>query len=102
MARVITDILVPYVIFEAVWTLTKWLVEGQANPNLTQPSWTLWFLLAARHLPPHPAVPRAAEVAAAVDGGDLHRRRLSSESRLHPFTRDERSACSRSSHSAGG
>ena len=46
MARVITDILVPYVIFEAVWTLTKWLVEGQANPNLTQPSWTLWFLLA--------------------------------------------------------
>lgn len=46
MARVITDILVPYVIFEALWTLTKWLVEGQANPNLTQPSWTLWFLLA--------------------------------------------------------
>ena len=46
MARVITDIIVPYVIFEALWTLTKWLVEGQANPNLTQPSWTLWFLLA--------------------------------------------------------
>jgi fucose 4-O-acetylase-like acetyltransferase len=46
MARVVTDILLPYVIFEAVWTLTKWLVEGQANPNLTQPSWTLWFLLA--------------------------------------------------------
>ncbi|GAA1934227.1 acyltransferase family protein [Microbacterium aoyamense] len=46
MARVITDILVPYVIFEGIWTLTKWLVEGQANPNLTEPSWTLWFLLA--------------------------------------------------------
>ncbi|WP_404432191.1 acyltransferase family protein [Microbacterium lacus] len=46
MARVITDIIVPYLIFEAVWTLTKFLVEGQANPNLTQPSWTLWFLLA--------------------------------------------------------
>ena len=46
MARVITDILLPYVIFEALWTLTKWLVEGRANPNLTQPSWTLWFLLA--------------------------------------------------------
>jgi fucose 4-O-acetylase-like acetyltransferase len=46
MARVITDILVPYVIFEGLWTLTKLLVEGQANPNLTQPSWTLWFLLA--------------------------------------------------------
>ncbi|QKJ19830.1 acyltransferase family protein [Microbacterium hominis] len=46
MARVITDILVPYVIFEGLWALTKWLVEGQADPNLTQPSWTLWFLLA--------------------------------------------------------
>lgn len=46
LARVITDILVPYVIFESLWTLTQWLVEGQANPNLTQPSWTLWFLLA--------------------------------------------------------
>lgn len=46
MARVITDILVPYVIFELLWSLTKFLVEGQADPNLTQPSWTLWFLLA--------------------------------------------------------
>ncbi|WP_144877374.1 acyltransferase family protein [Microbacterium sp. 1.5R] len=46
MARVITDILVPYVIFEFLWTLTKWLVEGQAEPNFTKPSWTLWFLLA--------------------------------------------------------
>ncbi|MDO5663513.1 MAG: acyltransferase family protein [Brachybacterium sp.] len=46
MSRVITDILLPYVIFESLWTLTKWLVEGQANPNPTQPSWTLWFLLA--------------------------------------------------------
>lgn len=46
MARVITDILVPYAIFETLWTLTKWLVEGHANANPTQPSWTLWFLLA--------------------------------------------------------
>jgi len=46
MARVLTDIVVPYLIFESLWTLTRWLVEGQANPNLTQPSWTLWFLLA--------------------------------------------------------
>jgi len=46
MARVVTDILVPYVVFEGLWTLTKWLVEGQANPNITEPSWTLWFLLA--------------------------------------------------------
>lgn len=46
MARVITDILVPYLVFESLWTLTKWIVEGHANPNPTQPSWTLWFLLA--------------------------------------------------------
>lgn len=46
MARVITDILLPYVIFEFLWTLTKFLVEGQADPNFTKPSWTLWFLLA--------------------------------------------------------
>src|SRR5690606_31753541 len=30
MARVITDILLPYVIFELLWTLTKWAFEGQA------------------------------------------------------------------------
>jgi fucose 4-O-acetylase-like acetyltransferase len=46
MARVVTDILLPYVIFESLWALTKFLVEGQADANLTQPSWTLWFLLA--------------------------------------------------------
>lgn len=46
MARVITDILVPYVVFEGLWTLTKLIVEGQASPNITKPSWTLWFLLA--------------------------------------------------------
>ncbi|MFE1645472.1 acyltransferase family protein [Microbacterium sp. P01] len=46
MSRVVTDIIVPYVIFETLWTLTKWAVEGSANPNPTKPSWTLWFLLA--------------------------------------------------------
>lgn len=46
MARVITDILLPYVIFELLWTVTTWLVEGRADPNLTTPSWTMWFLLA--------------------------------------------------------
>lgn len=46
MTRVLTDIVAPYIIFESLWTLTQWLVEGQANPNPTQPSWTLWFLVA--------------------------------------------------------
>ncbi|MDD7929169.1 acyltransferase family protein [Microbacterium thalli] len=46
MARILTDIVAPYAIFEGLWTLTKFVVEGHANPNPTQPSWTLWFLLA--------------------------------------------------------
>ncbi|MDI6944509.1 acyltransferase family protein [Microbacterium barkeri] len=46
MVRLITDVLLPYLVFEALWWFTKWLVEGQVDPNLTKPSWTLWFLLA--------------------------------------------------------
>ncbi|RUR01093.1 acyltransferase family protein [Labedella endophytica] len=46
MSRVITDIILPYIIFESVWTLVQFAVEGQGNLNPTQPSWTLWFLLA--------------------------------------------------------
>ena len=46
MARVMTDIVAPYVIFETLWWLTKLIFEGEADPNLTTASWTLWFLLA--------------------------------------------------------
>ncbi|MDZ8201785.1 acyltransferase family protein [Microbacterium sp. SSW1-59] len=46
MVRVVTDIVLPYLVFEGLWTITKLIVEGQADPNITQPSWTLWFLLA--------------------------------------------------------
>lgn len=46
MARVITDILLPYLIMESIWTLVQFWVEGELNVNPTQPSWTLWFLLA--------------------------------------------------------
>ncbi len=46
MTRVLTDIVLPYLIFEALWSVTTLLVEGDRNINLTQPSWTLWFLLA--------------------------------------------------------
>ncbi|PZQ91870.1 MAG: fucose 4-O-acetylase [Leifsonia xyli] len=46
MRRVITDILLPYVIMQAIWSLVQWLVEGKGSFNLTQPLWTLWFLLA--------------------------------------------------------
>jgi len=46
MRRVITDFVIPYVIFETIWSLVKWLVEGRPAFNPTEPSWTLWFLLA--------------------------------------------------------
>lgn len=46
MRRVITDILLPYLIMEGVWSLVQFLVEGKRAFNPTQPSWTLWFLLA--------------------------------------------------------
>ncbi|MFT4137213.1 acyltransferase family protein [Microbacterium sp.] len=46
MARVITDIVVPYIIFDTLWWLIEWALTGRGDPNLTTPSWTLWFLLA--------------------------------------------------------
>ena len=46
MRRVLTDFVLPYVIFEAIWSLVKWIVEGESVFNPTEPSWTLWFLLA--------------------------------------------------------
>lgn len=46
MKRVMTDILLPYLIMETVWTLVQFAVEGKQEFNPTKPSWTLWFLLA--------------------------------------------------------
>ena len=46
MKKVLTDILLPYFIFETIWTLVQFWVEGKQEFNPTTPSWTLWFLLA--------------------------------------------------------
>ncbi len=46
MRRIVTDILLPYVIMETIWTLVQFLVEGKREFDPTEPSWTLWFLLA--------------------------------------------------------
>jgi fucose 4-O-acetylase-like acetyltransferase len=46
MRRVLTDILLPYLIMETIWTLVQFAVEGKQEFNPTKPSWTLWFLLA--------------------------------------------------------
>ncbi|MEX1079293.1 MAG: acyltransferase family protein [Homoserinimonas sp.] len=46
MKKVLTDILLPYFIMETIWTLVQFVVEGKREFNPSQPSWTLWFLLA--------------------------------------------------------
>lgn len=46
MRRILSDFVIPYVIFEAIWSLVQFLVEGRPVFNPTEPSWTLWFLLA--------------------------------------------------------
>lgn len=46
MRKVITDILLPYLIMQTIWTVVQYIVEGERSFNLTEPHWTLWFLLA--------------------------------------------------------
>ena len=46
MLKIITDIVIPYVIFQSIWTLVQFLVEGVHSLDFAQPHWTLWFLLA--------------------------------------------------------
>lgn len=46
MARVITDIVVPYLIFDTLWYVVQLLARGEANLDPARAAWTLWFLLA--------------------------------------------------------
>lgn len=46
MKKVLTDILLPYLIMQAIWTVVQYLAEGSTSINPTTPHWTLWFLLA--------------------------------------------------------
>ncbi|MCU1584616.1 MAG: fucose 4-O-acetylase [Microbacteriaceae bacterium] len=46
MKKILTDILLPYVIMQTIWTIVQYLADGSASANLTAPHWTLWFLLA--------------------------------------------------------
>jgi fucose 4-O-acetylase-like acetyltransferase len=41
MRRTITDIVVPYIIMQTIWTVVQALVEGGKKFNPTQPTWTL-------------------------------------------------------------
>lgn len=46
MRKVVTELLLPYLIMETIWSFVQFLVEGRQDFNPTKPSWTLWFLLA--------------------------------------------------------
>jgi fucose 4-O-acetylase-like acetyltransferase len=46
MRRLLTDIVIPYVIFELIWSIYTSVQYGKLNINLSTASWTLWFLLA--------------------------------------------------------
>lgn len=43
---VFTDILVPYLIFELIWSVVLFFYNGNLSFDVTRASWTLWFLLA--------------------------------------------------------
>lgn len=45
-ARLVTQLLVPYVAFSAVWFAVRFAVNGEATFDLTRPWSLLWFLLA--------------------------------------------------------
>ncbi|KQX06473.1 MULTISPECIES: acyltransferase family protein [unclassified Leifsonia] len=44
--RLLTDIVVPYIIFETIWTTIRWLLGGRFVLDYATASWTLWFLIA--------------------------------------------------------
>lgn len=44
--RLLTDIVFPYVIFETIWTVVRWLLGGNLWFDYASASWTLWFLIA--------------------------------------------------------
>jgi len=46
MRRTFTDIVVPYIVMQTIWTVVQAIVEGGKEFNPTKPTWTLWFLLA--------------------------------------------------------
>ena len=44
--RLLTDLVFPYLIFETIWTLVRWLLGGNLWFDYASASWTLWFLIA--------------------------------------------------------
>ncbi|HYI32498.1 MAG TPA: acyltransferase family protein [Glaciibacter sp.] len=45
LQRLITDLVLPYLIFETIWTTIRWLLGGNFWLDYSTASWTLWFLM---------------------------------------------------------
>lgn len=45
MQRLLTDIVFPYLVFETIWTVIRWLLGGDFYLDYSSASWTLWFLI---------------------------------------------------------
>ncbi|MCS5715081.1 acyltransferase family protein [Herbiconiux sp. CPCC 205716] len=46
LRRIVTDLVLPYLIFETIWSVIHSIVAGSLLFDYAMPSWTLWFLLA--------------------------------------------------------
>jgi fucose 4-O-acetylase-like acetyltransferase len=46
LKRIVTDLVLPYLIFEAIWSAIHSIRAGWVSVDFVSPSWTLWFLLA--------------------------------------------------------
>jgi fucose 4-O-acetylase-like acetyltransferase len=46
LKRLFTDLIVPYLVFETLWSGIHWAISGHLKLDYTTAWWTLWFLLA--------------------------------------------------------
>ena len=46
MRKIVAELVVPYIVFQLIWSFIQSFGGGLGTFNLTLPHWTLWFLLA--------------------------------------------------------
>ena len=85
MKRVLTDILLPYFIMEAIWTVVQFLVDGEPGFQPDKSELDPVVPPRAGDLQARAAVPGARQIPAAGGRGCVHRRRLLQQRRQHVF-----------------
>jgi fucose 4-O-acetylase-like acetyltransferase len=77
LKRLFTDLVVPYLVFETIWSVIHWAMSGKLRLDYTTAWWTLWFLLALciwRVLLPYLVIlryPLAISIGLSVGAGYL-------------------------------